>query len=45
MRTAIRILFHPIKYIKFLYLDNKKDLTISELIEHGSLYDFFFKRW
>ena len=45
MRTLIKILFHPIKYIKFQRLGRKlyKEMSLNDINEHSILYDYFYK--
>lgn len=45
MRTAIRIILHPIKYLRFIILGTMKfeSMSMNDINEHGLLYDYFYK--
>lgn len=45
MRTVIRIILHPIKYLRFLILGTMKfeSMSMNDINEHGILYDYFYK--
>lgn len=45
MRTVIRIILHPIKYLRFLILSNMKfeSMSLNDIHEYDILYDYFYK--
>lgn len=45
MRTLIKIIFHPIKYLRFLILGTMKfeSMSLDDINEQGILHNYFYK--
>lgn len=45
MRTIIKIILHPVKYLRFLILGTMEfeSMSFDDINEHGILYDYFYK--
>ena len=45
MSTLIKIILHPIKYLRFLILGAMKfeSMSMNDINEHGILHNYFYK--